>query len=159
MVRLNMFFQPKEKDPYSNIKPTEVSREFYLEESKLYEYIPKEKLAFDATKRLLIFESKGLAFKFLYMPKLLFPILGVSSMAFANAALDFTILIALVYSGTFLLGAALSVLGCRIATDIYLHEDGKNIDVTYKMLNLVNRTATHSIKEFKCQYTNVLMHM
>ena len=87
MFRLKSIFKPDPKDPYSKIKPPEAQREFYLEENKTYQYLPKERIEF-IDKKALIFQSKGFCFKFLHLGKLLYPIIGVTTIAMSNVLFD-----------------------------------------------------------------------
>lgn len=157
MFRLKFLFKKEKDDPYSKKKPTS-EREFYLPEGKSYEYLPRERYTF-SSNRLLIYESKSFNLKFLYLPKLLLPIIGVTTMAVSNALLDYTLMITGVIYTSAILGIGHSLLGCRVASKVYLHEDGKNIDVHTRILNLVTTVKTHPIKEFQQNYSSLLMFM
>jgi hypothetical protein len=157
MLRLKNLFK-EVHDPYSKTKTPETTREFYLDSTKDYIYIPKDRLEFESGK-LRIFENKSRTLKVFYMPKLMLPTVGVGSVAVGSSlinyagALSFTLLVSLA------VGILHSTLGCKILTKIDLHEDGKHVDISYRVFNMFEITAKHPISEFKDQYVSMIMLM
>ncbi|OMJ66479.1 hypothetical protein SteCoe_36654 [Stentor coeruleus] len=158
MFRLKFLLKKEEQDPYSKKKPPEKQREFYLEEGKYYTYIPKERLVFEDNK-LLLYRSWGFTMKFLYQPKILIPFIGTSAIALGSILGNTSLMIVFVGGGAFTFGLLHALFACRIAKEIYLREDGKHIDVKYRLLNFANRTETHKITEFRDQRMTLLMYM
>ena len=155
--RIRDLFLPAEKDPYSNVK-VDKQREFYLDEGKSYQYIPKTRLNFEKSY-LTLYKYRGVSFKVLYLPKVPIPALVTTGLATGGAFGSSMPLIVVSIIVPFALALIHSVLFCRIAKEIHLHEDGDKIDVVYSIMNLVEKRKTHLIKDFSDQRQRVPMLM
>ena len=151
------FMQREPEDPYNKIKQ-EKSREFYLNESQCYQYIPKARLSFE-NSYLPIYKYRGLTFKLFYLAKVPLPAFFVLGLTQGNA---FGSLIPLVYLTGFAglaVAAIHSIVFCRIAKEINLHEDGDKVEVVYRWMNMIDQRKVHNIKDFRNQVQHPLMMM
>lgn len=157
-IMLKRLIRHLSDDPYSKIKPKFRRKEFYLNSELQYMYTPTERIEFTDGKAQIYSNSKY-TLKLAYLPKLCFSVLGLAAVAHSNAMLDFSILIHIVLGITGTLGIGHSVLGARVLNSVYLKEDGRTVDITYKYVPLLTTTKTFAISEFRPRPTPVLMLM
>jgi hypothetical protein len=158
MFKPKSLIEPEAADPYSNKKPPDPVREFYLEPNKSYQYLPKDRLNF-SNSRLLLYQSRKTTFKFLYLPKVLLPIITAFSLAISSSLLSSALLLELVIISSLGLSLSHSLFACRLLKAIHLHENGENVDLTFRVLQLFSYKTTHAISDFRDQRMGFLMYM
>lgn len=153
------FCRSYKDDPYSKIKPKDYGREFYLTPYKKCIYLPKEEIKFGADAKACVYRNDRPTLKILYLPKLVFVILGISLCYSSNAFMDFSVISFFIGGGTFSIAALHAILGARVLNRVDLHQNGLEVDLTYKILPFVKWTTTHKISELADQKTSLLMHL
>lgn len=160
MVFFRLFkdlIQREPDDPYSKIKQ-EKPREFYLDESKCYQYIPKSRLTFE-NSYLPLYKYRGTTFKLFYLAKVPLPAFCAIGLNQANFSGSLLPLVYITGFASLAIAAIHSVLFCRIAKEINLHEDGDKVEVVYRWMNMIDQRKVHNIQEFRNQVQHPLMMM
>jgi len=146
-------------DPYSKIKPKDYGREFYLPENKKLLYLPKDEIQFGENAKACIYRNDKFTMKVVYLPKLVMVFLGLSFIYSSNVFMDFGLLSFIVGGGTLATAILHSIIGGRVLNRVDLHQNGLEVDFTYKILPFIKRTTTVKIADLAGKKSSPLMLM
>lgn len=134
-------------------------REFYVPKSKIMQYTPKENLEYEADGRILVYKNKTFRPKWIYLPKLYFPVLLMQAITSGNPLMGFGVIFVVAVGIPTVTALSQSTFGARVVNTVHLHGDGQRVDVTYKLAPFISRTQTLAITDFRKLKSSQLMHL
>ena len=134
-------------------------REFYIPKSKAMIYTPKDKLEQDEDGKILVYKNSTSRPKWIYLPKLYFPILLMQAITSGNPLMGFGVIFVVAVGGPTVTALTQSTFGARVVNSVHLHGDGQKVDVAYKWAPFLSRTKTYSIADFRNLKSSYLMHL